>query len=122
MSNEKILVDKLLSQYAQENNMQNSDKAFEVWASLMYFKNKEIEFGDFEETIIGTKDDLGIDGFFLFVNDGLIKDVEGLGKYGRNPEISLYITQYKNNDSTKEKVIDNFIVIADYLSDLSKKR
>lgn len=50
-----------------------------------------------------------------------IEDLEGIN-LERNFNIDLYVFQYKNIETIKEDVIDKFLTISSYISDIDKKK
>ncbi len=108
MSNQLILLNKVLEEYTKSGNFKDESAAFERFASEQILKDQEIGIDEIEYGLVGESRDGGIDGFFLFVNDEPIFEIEELTN-ARKISIDLYIIQFKNTSSIEELVLDRFL-------------
>jgi hypothetical protein len=101
----------------------NKDQIFEIFATDVFFNKYDFSIEDIKNGLVGGKKDWGIDGFYTLIKGRNIKSIDDLDDVTleRNFIIDLYIFQYKNIESIKEDVINNFLTIAPYISDIDKK-
>ena len=76
MSNQLILLNKVLDEYKNSGNYKDLSVAFERFATELIFKNQDMDMEEIEHGLISGSKDGGIDGFYLFVNDELIFDID----------------------------------------------
>jgi AIPR protein len=117
MSNQLILLNKVLEEYCKSGNFKDQSVAFERFATEQLFKDYDIGIDEVENGLTGSSRDGGIDGFYLFVNDELIFDLDQIPD-SRKITLDLYIIQYKNSPSIEELVLDRFIGSASFIFQL----
>ncbi|PQQ45502.1 AIPR family protein [Bacillus thuringiensis] len=117
MSNQLTLLNTFLEEYHSQSQLGNIDKAFEVFATEQIFKDQDLATDEIKIGLVGESLDCGIDGFYIFVNEELINNLEEL-EIQNKPVLDLHFLQYKNSDSIKESVIDKFIVVSEFLFEL----
>ncbi|MEM5667920.1 hypothetical protein AAHB59_00205 [Bacillus cereus] len=74
MSNQLILLNKVLEEFTRTGNFKDESNAFERFATEQYFKDKDIGIDEVENGLIGNSKDGGVDGLYLFINDEIIFD------------------------------------------------
>lgn len=92
---------------------------FHLFATEQIMKDLELSY---EEIDLGTVDDSGdggIDGFYTFVNQELVKDKIDLIDAKRNCKIDVYVIQTKNAKSFSGTAVDKCISSAEDIFDLS---
>lgn len=127
MSNNNLaLLDSIISDYKKDNFPQeeiHKDKVFEIFATDKFFNNLDFSIDDIKGGLIGGTNDWGVDGIYILIAERNINNIEELEELTllKNFKIDLYVFQYKNSTNFKENVIDNFLTIGPYISDLEKK-
>lgn len=125
MSNEIVLFDNNLEDFNKENEIEDSDKGFELFTTLQIFKDEDLSINEIKSGLIGGSDDCGIDALYLFINNKYISDLEELrfflddDTYEKSQvKIDLYLYQYKNSNSRSTQVIEKFISFQNELYNL----
>lgn len=108
--NDVIILDSMLDKRKKEiaEDMRNDD-FFELFSFEQILKNNDVSYEELESGRIGSGDDGGIDGFFLFVNEELVDDDYLTDNIKRNPKISLILVQAKQSSTFTETAIDKVI-------------
>ena len=124
--NNLALLNSIIEEYTLTNFSDkelNKDQIFEVFATDSFFNKYDFSIEDIKNGLIGGKKDWGIDGFYILIKGKSIKSIEDLEGINleRNFNIDLYVFQYKNIETIKEDVIDKFLTISSYISDIDKK-
>ena len=124
--NNLALLNSIIEEYTLTNFSDkelNKDQIFEVFATDSFFNKYDFSIEDIKDGLIGGKKDWGIDGFYILIKGKSIKSIEDLEGINleRNFNIDLYVFQYKNIETIKEDVIDKFLTISSYISDIDKK-
>lgn len=81
---------------------------FEYFSANLILKSFDLSDEELEKGVIGSGNDGGCDGLFLFVNDELILDDTPLENIKKNPTLDLYIIQSKFETSFKESAFDKW--------------
>lgn len=120
------LLNAIIEEYSANNFSQNEnkDKIFEIFATESYFKKNDFSTEEILNGLVGGKKDWGIDGFYIIVNGKVIKNFDEIDQLSldRNFKINIFIFQYKNSENIKESVIDKFITVAPYISNIEKSK
>ncbi|MGG0208512.1 AIPR family protein [Bacillus mycoides] len=119
MSNQLILLNKVLEEFTRTGNFKDESNAFERFATEQYFKDKDIGIDEVENGLIGNSKDGGVDGLYLFINDEIIFDKDQIPN-AKKITLDVYIMQYKNTHRIEELVLDRFLGSIPYIFDLSK--
>ncbi|MBV5111055.1 AIPR family protein [Bacillus altitudinis] len=119
MSNQLTLLNVHLDDYITNSQFDNSDKAFEVFATEQIFKDQDIAIDEVSVGLIGDSKDYGIDGVYIYLNDELINNIEEVEIHNKM-NLDLHFLQYKNTNTIHESVIDKFIVATDFIFDLDQ--
>ncbi|WP_080871954.1 AIPR family protein [Oceanobacillus timonensis] len=88
---------------------------FEVFSASLILKTFDLSDEELEKGIVGSGNDGGCDGLYLFVNEELIFDDTPLENIKRNPKLDLYIIQSKFETSFREDVFNKWKSIVDNL-------
>jgi len=125
--NNLALLDAIIEDFTEtnfSNKEMNKDQIFEIFATDIYFNKYDFSIEDIKNGLVGGKKDWGIDGLYTLVKGRNIKNIEDLDGVNleRNFNIDLYVFQYKNIETIKEDVIDKFLTISPYISDIDKKK
>lgn len=117
LSNQLTLLNVHLDDYITKSQFDNSDKAFEVFATEQIFKDQDIAIDEVTVGLVGDSKDYGIDGVYIYLNDELINNIEEVEMHSKM-NLDLHFLQYKNTKTLHESVIDKFIVATDFIFDL----
>ncbi|MEC0136404.1 hypothetical protein P4H94_05830 [Paenibacillus macerans] len=121
-SNDVIVLNAILEQRRAEIAKSiREDDYFEVFSFEQILKNNDLSYEELESGKIGSGDDGGIDGFFLFINDELVDEDFSHEEVKRNPKMDLVLIQAKQSSSFSETAMDKVISTAFDIFDLSKK-
>lgn len=105
MARKNIILEEILKQYKQglSDDSISNDRNFEYFAAEQLLKNENLDEDEINSGLIGSSNDNGIDGFFIFLDGELINQIDQVdGKY---KEMKVYFHQYKNNYKIEEDVI-----------------
>lgn len=119
LSNQLTLLNVHLDDYITNSQFDNSDKAFELFATEQIFKDQDIAIDEVSVGLIGDSKDYGIDGVYIYLNDELINNIEEVEIHSKM-NLDLHFLQYKNTNTIHESVIDKFIVATDFIFDLDQ--
>lgn len=88
---------------------------FEVFSASLILKTFDLSDEELEKGIVGSGNDGGCDGLYLFVNEELIFDDTPLENIKKNPNLDIYIIQSKFETSFREDVFNKWKSIVDNL-------
>lgn len=88
---------------------------FEVFSASLILKTFDLSDEELEKGIVGSGNDGGCDGLYLFVNEELIFDDTPLENIKKNPNLDVYIIQSKFETSFREDVFNKWKSIVDNL-------
>lgn len=88
---------------------------FEVFSASLILKTFDLSDEELEKGIVGSGNDGGCDGLYLFVNEELIFDDTPLENIKKNPKLDVYIIQSKFEKSFREDVFNKWKSIVDNL-------
>jgi len=127
--NSKVLLDKLLGARADERGVElPDDEAFELFCLEEILKSCDLTDEEILAGQIGGGDDGGIDGLYVFLNDGLIEEDAHIfddsfetKNIGKGAEIKLLAVQAKQSASFTETAIQLLTDTVTAILDLSKE-
>lgn len=127
--NSKVLLDKLLGARADERGVElPDDEAFELFCLEEILKPCDLTDEEILAGQIGGGDDGGIDGLYVFLNDGLIEEDSHIfddsfetKSIGKGAEIKLLAVQAKQSASFTETAIQLLADTVTAILDLSKE-
>lgn len=108
-SNDQIILDDIISTSKSENCPDESNENyFEFFAAEQILKPYDLDYNELQSGIVGSGDDGGIDGIYLFINGQLIQeDIEDYDFWKKNNiKITLVIIQAKTSASFTETAVD----------------
>jgi hypothetical protein len=122
MSNSDLVVlDEVLRQKKAEVSPQSEESEFfELFVFEQVLKNLDLSNDELEEGRTDGGNDGGIDGFFTFVNQDLVKEIVDRKDMKRHPEIDVYVIQSTAAQSFGEVVLDKFLATSQDVFDLNK--
>ncbi|WP_144559691.1 AIPR family protein [Bacillus thuringiensis] len=91
---------------------------FEIFSASLILKTFDLSDEELEKGIVGSGNDGGCDGLFLFVNEELIMDDTPLENIKKNPTIDIYIIQSKFETSFGENVFNKWKSVVENLFSL----
>lgn len=93
---------------------------FEVFSASLILKTFDLSDEELEKGIVGSGNDGGCDGLYLFVNEELIFDDTPLENIKKNPILEVYIIQSKFETSFREDVFNKWKSIVDNLFSIER--
>lgn len=119
--NEVIVLDSILQRQKIKTAPSLSDSEyFELFTFEQVLKNYELSYEELLYGRVGGGDDGGIDGFFCFVDDELLREDTEFEDGMKSPRLEVFIFQAKTSTSFSETPIDHVISTIADLFDLSK--
>ncbi|GLI09306.1 hypothetical protein YDYSG_53380 [Paenibacillus tyrfis] len=119
--NDVIVLNAILEQRRDEiAKTIKEDDFFEIFTFEQVLKNYDLSYEELESGKMGSGDDGGIDGFFLFINDELVDEDFNVDEIKKNPRMYLCLIQSKQSASFSEIAMDKIISTAFEIFDLSK--
>ena len=118
--NDLILIDSIIDdRLSREYPSNNRGEVFEWFSFEQIYKGDDLSSDEIENCWIDGRDDGGIDGFFIFVNDYLFsgQDFSQLPK--RNSELRISIVTCKHADTFKQNVVESILASTTELFDFS---
>ena len=102
-----IILEEIIKQYKEgfDENIKD-DKIFEYFAAEQLLKDENLDEDEINSGLIGDSHDNGIDGFYIFLDGELIREIGQLE--GTYKEMRVYFHQYKNNYRIQEDVVLKF--------------
>ncbi|TRZ39323.1 abortive phage resistance protein (plasmid) [Niallia circulans] len=91
---------------------------FEMFSASLILKTFDLSDEELEKGIVGSGNDGGCDGLFLFVNEELIMDDTPLENIKKNPTLDIYIIQSKYETSFGENVFNKWKSVVENLFSL----
>lgn len=88
---------------------------FEIFSASLILKTFDLSDEELEKGIVGSGNDGGCDGLFLFVNEELIMDDTPLENVKKNPTLDIYIIQSKFETSFGEDVFNKWKSVVENL-------
>lgn len=132
MDNSQLIANALIKNSFEESLLENKEEIlsnqskynrmlhdyFEIFSSSLILKTFDLSDEELEKGIVGTSNDGGCDGLYLFVNEELIFDDTPIENIKKNPQIDLYIIQSKFETSFGEDVFNKWKSVVDNLFSL----
>lgn len=129
MDNSQLIARELIKKSFEESLLENNEEIdsnqskyfkmlhgyFEVFSASLILKVFDLSDEELEKGMVGSGNDGGCDGLFLFINDELIFDDTPLENIKKNPKLDLYIIQSKFETSFREDVFNKWKSIVDNL-------
>ena len=104
-----IILEEILKQYKETSSeLINDDKYFEYFSAEQLLKGQNLDEEEIETGLIGNSNDNGIDGFYIFLDDELINQIEQIEPMDKYKELKVYFHQYKNQYKIEESVVLKF--------------
>lgn len=102
-----IILEEIIKQYREGfDESIKEDKIFEYFAAEQLLKDENLDEDEINSGLIGDSYDNGIDGFYIFLDGELIREIGQLE--GTYKEMRVYFHQYKNNYKIQEDVVLKF--------------
>ncbi|MDM5077388.1 AIPR family protein [Aeromonas media] len=118
--NDALLLDGIIDDRIEHNVPSNRrDEAFEYLAFEQILKNYDLSGEEITYGSIDGRNDGGIDGFFIFVNGHLLKDVESFLWPKSGALLEIWVITCKHHDTFKQAPLDNIVASLSELFDLS---
>lgn len=122
MSNDIIILNQILHQKRTEISPTLSESDFfEIYSVEQVLKNHDLSYDELESGIVGSGQDGGVDGFYIFINGEIINEKSDLSHLKKNINIELVLIQAKTTDGFKETPVERLITVSDDILDLTKK-
>jgi len=120
-SNDPIILDSTIKQRKEEVGSDFSEEDFfEIFTFDQLLKDYELSYEDLCYGKVGDGNNGGIDGFFFFINEELIKEEIDPTDFKRKPKLDLFIIQSKRSHTFSEDVFQKINTTIQDLFDLSK--
>lgn len=132
MDNSQLIARELIKKSFEESLLDNREEIvnnqtkfnsmlhsyFESFSANLILKAFDLSDEELEKGIVGSGNDGGCDGLYLFVNEELIMDDTPLDNIKKNPVIDIYIIQSKFETSFGEDVLNKWKSVVDNLFSL----
>lgn len=129
MDNSQLISSELIKQSFEESLLDKREEVkndnskfnrmlheyFEVFSASLILKTFDLSDEELEKGIVGSGNDGGCDGLYLFVNEEMIFDDTPLENIKKNPKLDVYIIQSKFETSFREDVFNKWKSIVDNL-------
>jgi hypothetical protein len=117
--NDAILLDGII-QDRMSLDMLDRGEAFELFSFQQILKSYDLTREEIESGWVDGKDDGGIDGFYIFVNGVLLRNLNNQVWPKKNAEIDIWIISCKYQDSFKQIALNTLFPTIEELLDFSK--
>lgn len=109
MANKNLILEEILKQYNENSGKgSDSDANFEFFAAEQLLKDKNLDQEEIESGLLGAGNDNGIDGFFIFLDNELITEINEVEQNKKYNNLIIHFHQYKNQYKIKEDVVLKF--------------
>jgi AIPR protein len=120
-NNDVIILKSILEKKRQElANTLSQDEYFEIFSFEQLLKDYDLSYDELLSNQVDGKDDGGIDGFFIFLNNEILNEDLDSGSIKKNPLIEVYLIQAKTSSSFAEKPIETLMATIEDIFDLDK--
>lgn len=120
-NNDVIILKSILERKRQElANTLSQDEYFEIFSFEQLLKDYDLSYDELLSNQVDGKDDGGIDGFFIFLNNEILNEDLDSGSIKKNPSIEVYLIQAKTSSSFGEKPIETLMATIEDIFDLDK--
>ncbi|MFC7297545.1 AIPR family protein [Herminiimonas aquatilis] len=117
--NDAVLLDGII-QDRMALDMLDRGEAFEMFSFQQILKSYDLTRDEIESGWVDGKDDGGIDGFYIFVNGVLLRNLNNQVWPKKNAEIDIWIISCKHKDSFKQVALNTLFPTIEELLDFSK--
>lgn len=109
MANKNLILEEILKKYNENSEKgSDSDANFELFAAEQLLKDKNLDQEEIESGLLGASNDNGIDGFFIFLDNELITEINEVDQSKMYNNLIIHFHQYKNQYKIKEDVVLKF--------------
>lgn len=129
MDNSQLIANQLIKKSFEESLLETKEEVvnnsskfnrmlhdyFETFSANLILKTFDLSDEEIEKGIVGSGNDGGCDGLYLFLNEELIFDDTSLENIKKNPNLDVYIIQSKFETSFREDVFNKWKNIVDNL-------
>lgn len=109
-NNNTMILENLVKKFKEDNQLQNlpDSSVFEIFAISQITKKYDLSFDEIEDSIVDGGHDGGIDSIIILVDESYVLSQEQVNEITFKPgsSIVIYISQAKNEASTREGVLD----------------
>ncbi|MEQ8386325.1 MAG: AIPR family protein [Coleofasciculus sp. A1-SPW-01] len=120
-NNDVIILNSILDTKRQNSaNNLSQDEYFEIFAFDQVLKDYDLSYDELLSNQVDGKDDGGIDGFFMFINNEALNEELDLEAIKKNPLIEVYLIQAKTSSSFGEKAIETLMATIEDIFYLDK--
>ena len=120
-NNDVLILKSILERKRQElASTLSQDEYFERFTFEQLLKDYDLSYDELLSNQVDGKDDGGIDGFFMFLNNEIINEDLDLTSIKKNPLIEVYLIQAKSSSSFGEKPIETLMATIEDIFDLGK--
>lgn len=120
-NNDVVILKSILERKRQElASTLSQDEYFERFTFEQLLKDYDLSYDELLSNQVDGKDDGGIDGFFMFLNNEILNEDLDLASIKKNPLIEVYLIQAKSSSSFGEKPIETLMATIEDIFDLGK--
>ena len=120
-NNDVLILKSILERKRQElASTLSQDEYFERFTFEQLLKDYDLSYDELLSNQVDGKDDGGIDGFFMFLNNEILNEDLDLASIKKNPLIEVYLIQAKSSSSFGEKPIETLMATIEDIFDLGK--
>ena len=120
-NNDVVILKSILERKRQElASTLSQDEYFERFTFEQLLKDYDLSYDELLSNQVDGKDDGGIDGFFMFLNNEILNEDLDLASIKKNPLIEVYLIQAKSSSSFAEKPIETLMATIEDIFDLGK--
>jgi hypothetical protein len=120
--NDQILLDGIIDdRVAKKKPSDRRDEVFEYFALEQLLKFADLTPSEIELGWVDGRDDGGIDGIFIFVNDLLVTDSRTFESIRGRIDLTLWIITCKHHDTFAQVTVDKLVATFSEFLDLSKR-
>lgn len=119
--NDVVLLDSLFDKTKlQFGNCLNDSSYFELFCFDQLLKNYDLSFDELLGGQVDGGDDGGIDGYFTFLNDTLLREVVDEKSIARNPVMTVHILSVKHGNSFRQTPLNSLLSSLPDIFDLQR--
>ena len=120
-NNDQIILDKTLEQQRAERAPHlEPNEYFELFVAEQLLKHFDLSYDEVQSGLMDGGGDGGIDGFFTFVKDELVREDTDFNVFKKDVTIEVIIFQAKTESSFKERPLDSLYPTLQALFNLSQ--
>lgn len=119
--NDQILIDGIIDDRIQRRiPSEKRDEVFEFFVLEQLLKFADLSTDEIRSGWIDGRDDGGIDGFYVLVNDLLVGDARSFNWPRGKADLSLWVVNCKHHDTFKQATVDKLVATLSELLDLGR--